>query len=64
MAVDGKLPQREVTDFSSKPNFNTQATQSMDVDMEDFGESRVHSDQPRIAVINRKPRRRIEPEEA
>ncbi|KAI0057193.1 DUF1744-domain-containing protein [Artomyces pyxidatus] len=57
-ALDDKFRQHKVTDFFKQagPEDKTQETQPMDI--EDLGSDSQRPSRPRIAVVNRKPRRR------
>jgi DNA polymerase epsilon subunit 1 len=62
-AVD-KFKQNKMTDFFSRATEEDKRgeTDTVDMDIEDFGEERKQSDKPRLAVVNRRPNRRPTPE--
>jgi DNA polymerase epsilon subunit 1 len=66
MALDDKFHQRKVTDFfnAAGPAISPTDDQTQPMDIEDMGESVERASRPRIAVINRKNKKRdLTPEE-
>lgn len=58
VALDDKFHQRKVTDFFSAGSIQDHETQTQSMDIEDFGENGDLRSKNRIAVVNRKARKR------